>query len=52
MPTCLRSPPKVAIAFMNVVGAQTLLAWNAEVARTALATFHKVALAQLEEWGG
>ena len=43
---------KVTIVFMNVVGAQTLLAWNAEVARTALASFHLVVLSQLEALGG
>ena len=37
---------------MNVVGAQTLLSWNARLTRTALNTFQSVALQQLHKYGG
>ncbi|KAG2501553.1 hypothetical protein HYH03_000060 [Edaphochlamys debaryana] len=32
----------VTVAFMNVVGAQTLLSWNADVAQQAIKIFHTV----------
>ena len=43
---------QVSVAFMNVVGAQALLGWNADLARAALNVFHRITLAQLEEFGG
>ena len=47
----------VTIAFMNVVGSQTLLSWNADVAQMALKLFHGVVGEELKRrkvcvWGG
>ncbi len=42
----------VTVAFMNVVGTQTLLSWNGDVAQQALKTFHAVVGEQLAKHGG
>ncbi|KAG1681386.1 hypothetical protein FOA52_007434 [Chlamydomonas sp. UWO 241] len=42
----------VTIAFMNVVGAQTLLSWDARVAQPALKRFHSVVSELLREYDG
>ncbi|KAL6749897.1 nucleotide cyclase [Haematococcus lacustris] len=42
----------VTVVFSYVVGTQTLLSWNADVAQQALRTFHAVGGAELRRWGG
>ncbi|GLI68043.1 hypothetical protein VaNZ11_012366 [Volvox africanus] len=42
----------VTVAFMNVVGAQTLLSWNADVAQQAIKIFHTVVGEELKRRKG
>ncbi|KAG1661133.1 hypothetical protein FOA52_011864 [Chlamydomonas sp. UWO 241] len=42
----------VTVAFMNVVGAQTLLSWDAHVAQPALKRFHGVVSELLRQYDG
>lgn len=42
----------VTVAFMNVVGAQTLLSWNADVAQQAIKIFHVVVGEELKRLKG
>jgi len=42
----------VTVAFMNVVGAQTLLSWNADIAQQALKVFHGVVGEELKACRG
>lgn len=42
----------VTVAFMNVVGAQTLLSWNADVAQQAIKIFHNVVGEELKRRKG
>lgn len=43
---------RVTVAFMYVIGAQALLAWNAPLATEALTLFHNTVAAQLNAADG